>query len=75
MAPALDFGLEFLIGISLEIFPYRPPDGRALLREFLSDERVAWHGVIKAPLARSAQERKMNGHVAAVLRGVIGRAL
>src|SRR6478736_2071355 len=51
MAPALYLSLELLIGISLEIFPYRSSGGRALLREFLADEWVMGHCAIKASRA------------------------
>jgi len=53
MAPALDLSLAALIRKPFEIFPYRPPGGRALLREFLSDEWVIWH----APLKRTPQRQ------------------
>src|SRR5882724_5823082 len=43
VAPDLDLGLELLLRISLEIFPYCPPGGRALPCEFLADKRVYGH--------------------------------
>jgi hypothetical protein len=42
-----------LLGISLEILPYRPPGGRALLGEFLADKGVSWHRRIKTRSGRA----------------------
>jgi len=47
MAPALDFGLVPLLRKALEIFRGQLPGGRALPGEFLADERVLGHRVIK----------------------------
>ena len=47
MAPALDFGLVPLLQKALEIFRGQLPGGGALLGEFLADERVLGHRVIK----------------------------
>src|SRR6266403_1524111 len=57
VAPDLDLGLELLLRISLEIFPYCPPGGRALPCEILADEWVIWHGAIKARYRRASNLR------------------
>ena len=43
LAPAFDLGPVLLLREPLEIFLGMVPGGRALLGEFLADERVSWH--------------------------------
>ena len=48
MAPALDFGLVSILWEALEVFRGQLFGGRPLPGEFFADERVWWHGGIKA---------------------------
>src|SRR5258705_13616120 len=47
VAPGLELGQELLLRVSLEIFPYCAPGGRALPGELLAGERVSGHAPSK----------------------------
>ncbi len=54
VAPDLELGLELLLWVSLEIFPYCPPGGRALPSELFADKRVDWHERPSTPETKTA---------------------